>query len=253
MQQCLPNLLDQTSSCIFIHNMCVIYITYRAQRIANTAFSLRTTTTRNFLDADMINMSFTMLGVYLMYAGQMSGGSLSATGSTNLPSVISESPDPRQTDSQQGQQRDNTTTTTMSRSYERFCWLLPHVSDLWCGAAVLTPLDAQGQHELGGNESPTEDNEAVLRACIKEDLGWTDELPHLALVQRAVWLIAAYETQASFTDLFLDRVWPLTTAGERDLAAAADLDPEVLRLRWIAHLSSIWTAPPCECRDISLT
>ena len=35
----------------------------------------------------MINMSFTMLGVYLMYAGQMSGGSLSATGSTNLPPI----------------------------------------------------------------------------------------------------------------------------------------------------------------------
>ena len=46
-------------------------------------------------------------------------------------------------------------------------------------------------------------------------------------------LLMLTDCSASYTDEFLDAVWPITIRGERELAAAADLDPDILRIRWL--------------------
>ena len=54
-----------------------------------------------------------------------------------------------------------------------------------------------------------------------------------SLFQRSWCIVLAAGSVASYTDQFVDAIWPLTSSGERNLTAAADLDPDVLRQRWL--------------------
>lgn len=86
-----------------------------------------------------------------------------------------------------------------------------HVFDLWC---IAGPNQHKPDQKTFLEESNLMDDEAT------------------SLMQLSVSVILVKMTQSSFTDEFLDLAWPLTSRGERDLAAAADTDPESLRLRW---------------------
>lgn len=86
-----------------------------------------------------------------------------------------------------------------------------HVFDLWCIA--------------GSNQHKPDQ-----KTCTEESNLMDDEAT--SFVQLSVSVILVRLTQSSFTGEFLDLAWPLTSRGERDLAAAADTDPESLRLRW---------------------
>ena len=55
----------------------------------------------------------------------------------------------------------------------------------------------------------------------------------LSLFQRSLCIVLTTGSAASYTDQFVEAVWPLTSRGERNLSAAADLDPDVLRQRWL--------------------
>lgn len=64
--------------------------------------------------------------------------------------------------------------------------------------------------------------------------GWSENVyPGLYLTQRSWCIIFVTGSAASYTDQFIDAVWTLTSSGERNLTAAADLDPDVLRQRWL--------------------
>ena len=92
-----------------------------------------------------------------------------------------------------------------------------HVFDRWCVVSPGTVLPC------GEPESP-------------EDVSMIDDVAGISeatfLLQVTSSILLARVSIASFTDEFLDLAWPLTSQGDRDLAASADIDPERLRMRW---------------------
>lgn len=104
--------------------------------------------------------------------------------------------------------------------------LQSHVYDRWCTACHVHESESvteggESWHETHNDElAMTNDDEMKLTAT------------GLALLQVSSAIVLVQISQASFTDEFLDLAWPLTVNGERDLSAAADVDPESLRLRW---------------------
>lgn len=92
-----------------------------------------------------------------------------------------------------------------------------HVSDLWC-IAGLSFADLYQRIDTCAD------------MFLASDATLSGE--GISLLQVTSSVLLAKTAFSSFTDDFMDLSWPLTTRGDRDLAAAADTDPESLRLRW---------------------
>ena len=110
---------------------------------------------------------------------------------------------------------------------------IPSVSDFVYAVAGFAHQHARVTAPSGGPENQAPDEDSDDADLLQISRGPRE--PSRSLMQSVVtvflWL-AVHPCQASFTDEFLDLAWPITSQGEEELAAAADMDPDLLRYQW---------------------
>ena len=89
---------------------------------------------------------------------------------------------------------------------------------------------SESQPESQPADSESEDMDLMQRRL--RHLSPKESLDGISLLQSSVILTSVPFVSASFTDEFMDLVWPMTVRGERNLTAAADVDADTLRHQW---------------------
>ena len=111
--------------------------------------------------------------------------------------------------------------------------MIPSITDFVYAVAGFAHQHARQAAQPGEQERQAHPEESDGMDLLQ--ISWTPRTSCGSMTRNLVAvtaLVAFNPCSASFTDEFLDLVWPLTTQGDSELAAAADLDPYTLRSRW---------------------